>query len=94
MAAPRHRSGSEIGRRDHARSVRRIGYSTATQSRSHRGLIMENVILIFLLFFAVLAFGWFYLQRAKRRDTAGAATSTTTATADPSTHTSPDEPAA
>jgi Flp pilus assembly protein TadG len=27
------------------------------------------VIVIFLLFFAVLAFGWFYLQRAKARDT-------------------------
>jgi Flp pilus assembly protein TadG len=28
------------------------------------------VIVIFLLFFAVLAFGWFYLQRAKARETA------------------------
>jgi hypothetical protein len=26
------------------------------------------VIVIFLLFFAVLAFAWFYLQRAKARD--------------------------
>lgn len=29
---------------------------------------MDNVIVIFLLFFAVLAAGWFYLQRAKARD--------------------------
>lgn len=27
----------------------------------------ETVIVIFLLFFAVLAFGYFYLQRAKAR---------------------------
>lgn len=26
-----------------------------------------TLIVIFLLFFAVLAFGWFYLQRAKGR---------------------------
>lgn len=29
---------------------------------------MQAVIVIFLLFFAVLAFGWFYWQRAKARD--------------------------
>jgi hypothetical protein len=34
---------------------------------------MEAVIVIFLLLFAVLAFGWFYLQRAKAR-TAGDST--------------------
>lgn len=44
------------------------------------------VIVIFLLFFAVLAFGWFYVQRAKLRDaaktdTAGASTVVTTDTA-------------
>jgi hypothetical protein len=38
--------------------------------RPTRGLIVEAVIVIFLLFFAVLAFGWFYLQRAKARDAA------------------------
>ena len=27
------------------------------------------VIVVFFLFFAVLAFGWFYLQRAKGRET-------------------------
>jgi Flp pilus assembly protein TadG len=30
----------------------------------------QAVIVIFLLFFAVLAFGWFYWQRAKARDAA------------------------
>jgi hypothetical protein len=29
--------------------------------------IVEAVIVIFLLFFAVLAFAWFYLQRSKAR---------------------------
>lgn len=28
---------------------------------------MEQLIVVFLLFFAVLAFGWFYWQRAKGR---------------------------
>jgi len=28
----------------------------------------SELIVIFLLFFAVLAFGWFYLQRAKTRN--------------------------
>lgn len=35
------------------------------------------VIVVFFLFFAVLAFGWFYLQRAKARD-AGAVVETAT----------------
>ena len=30
----------------------------------------QSLIVIFLLFFAVLAFGWFYWQRAKTRDAA------------------------
>ncbi len=29
---------------------------------------MDNLIIVFLLFAAVLVFGWFYLQRAKARD--------------------------
>ena len=29
----------------------------------------QALIVIFLLFFAVLAFGWFYWQRAKARST-------------------------
>ena len=34
---------------------------------------MEAYIVIFLLLFAILAFGWFYLQRAKARDAAAGA---------------------
>ena len=30
---------------------------------------MEAFIVVFLLFFAVLAFAWFYIQRAKARTT-------------------------
>jgi hypothetical protein len=41
-----------------------------------------ELIVVFLLFFAVLAFGWFYLQRAKARD-AGAVDVTTASPADP-----------
>jgi predicted negative regulator of RcsB-dependent stress response len=40
----------------------------------------QAFIIIFLLFFAVLAFGWFYWQRAKTRDAAkdmGASSETT-----------------
>ena len=37
--------------------------------------IMEYAI-IFMLFFAILAAGWFYLQRAKVRDAAAAPTAT------------------
>ena len=48
---------------------------------------MIPAAIVFLLFFAVLAFAWFYLQRAKRRDTA---TTTTDATEAPSR---PSEPA-
>jgi predicted negative regulator of RcsB-dependent stress response len=33
----------------------------------------QTLIVIFLLFFAVLAFGWFYWQRAKARDAEPAA---------------------
>jgi Flp pilus assembly protein TadB len=29
---------------------------------------MEAAFIVFLLLFAILAFAWFYLQRAKRRD--------------------------
>lgn len=39
---------------------------------------MPQVIVVFLLFFAVLAFAWFYFQRAKARPdttTVGQATS-------------------
>lgn len=33
---------------------------------------MEQLIVVFLLFVAVLAFAWFYLQRAKARDAVAA----------------------
>ena len=33
----------------------------------------QALIVIFLLFFAVLAFGWFYWQRAKARGTSSTA---------------------
>ena len=39
----------------------------------------QTLIVIFLLFFAVLAFGWFYWQRAKGRSI----TTTTSASAEP-----------
>ena len=42
----------------------------------------QALIVIFLLVFAVLAFGWFYWQRAKARDSAS---QTDTATAPSST---------
>lgn len=52
--------------------------------------IVELVIVIFLLFFAVLAFAWFYLQRAKARtapvtdDVAAATASASSSAADAS----------
>lgn len=47
-----------------------------------------EVIVVFLLFFAVLAFGWFYLQRAKGRDV-----TTTVETAAPAPTDTTDHPA-
>lgn len=37
---------------------------------------MTEYVVVFLLFFAVLAFAWFYLQRAKARNTPTASAST------------------
>ena len=64
----------------------------------------QAVIVIFMLFFAVLAFAWFYLQRAKARDSAktadasaGSVAATDTAPAPPAeaysehVHTADDE---
>jgi hypothetical protein len=39
----------------------------------------QAAIVIFLLFFAVLAFAWFYLQRAKARSDAPSQTTDPTA---------------
>ena len=52
---------------------------------------MEAYIVIFMLLFAILAFGWFYLQRAKTRGPAadgeavGAAAAPAPSTAAPTT---------
>ena len=40
----------------------------------------QALIVIFLLFFAVLAFAWFYLQRAKARTPAAESTDAASAT--------------
>jgi hypothetical protein len=42
----------------------------------------QTIIVIFLLFIAVLAFGWFYWQRAKTRDAAKGSTVDTTSSTD------------
>jgi predicted negative regulator of RcsB-dependent stress response len=42
----------------------------------------QTLIVIFLLFFAVLAFGWFYWQRAKARSTTDTSASTEAETTD------------
>ena len=56
---------------------------------------MVEAAVIFLLFFAVLAFAWFYLQRAKGRDVANTATSDARAetTAAPDAASRPTDPA-
>ena len=41
----------------------------------------QAVIVIFLLFFAVLAFAWFYFQRAKGRTSTTSASTTASTTA-------------
>ncbi len=50
---------------------------------------MDPVIVVFLLLFAILAFGYFYLQRAKTRDAGKATVEHTSADA---TVTPTDEP--
>jgi hypothetical protein len=42
----------------------------------------QSLIVIFLLFFAILAFGWFYWQRAKTRTNPTPALTTPAETAD------------
>lgn len=49
---------------------------------------MLPAAIVFLLFFAVLAFAWFYVQRAKARDAANITTDAPQADAAP-THTDP-----
>jgi hypothetical protein len=71
-------------------SPARTGTDTAPVYALIRSEVLTKMpqafIVIFLLFFAVLAFAWFYLQRAKARDEVAEATDTATAT--------PAEPAA
>lgn len=55
--------------------------------------IVEAVIVIFLLLFAILAFGWFYLQRAKARTPATDAAAPATADAAPAAPEAPAAPA-
>ena len=63
--------------------VRAPGPDTQPVIRPTRGLFVEAYIVIFLLFFAVLAFAWFYLQRAKARDAAAASDAVAPAVASP-----------
>ena len=51
---------------------------------------MGDYIVVFLLFFAVLAAGWFYLQRAKARDAGSSAVESEPAEAEPA-HSEPAE---
>ena len=52
----------------------------------------QALIVIFLLFFAVLAFAWFYWQRAKARDAVNTAADTT-APAEPAASVEQTDPA-
>ena len=54
----------------------------------------QAIIVIFLLFFAVLAFAWFYLQRAKARDAAVESTDAAVATSGAAAVATSDSPAA
>ena len=49
----------------------------------------QALIVIFLLFFAVLAFAWFYWQRAKARDAVNTAAESPAETAAPVEQTDP-----
>src|SRR5688500_10077981 len=56
---------------------------TAPGQATHRPEVRNDMpqayIVIFLLFFAVLAFAWFYLQRAKARTTTDSVSTTAAA---------------
>jgi len=47
---------------------------------------MIPAAIVFLLFFAILAFSWFYLQRAKTRDAGKTATSESVPTEAPASN--------
>ena len=88
-----------MAQKGHVASTHRIPY--CADIRTHPPEVQTNMptalLVIFLLFFAVLAFAWFYVQRAKARDAtpvastdAAVATSETAAPA-ASTHTASDD---
>jgi hypothetical protein len=68
-----------MGQKGHAPTHAHDRYSTRYQEPAQRLTfdMPQALIVIFLLFFAVLAFAWFYLQRAKARDTSAEATDST-----------------
>ncbi len=68
------------------------GIDTTLVICTNRGRTVDNLIIVFLLFAAVLAFGWFYLQRAKARDAAKASTGPRPTDEPPAA--TPDEPPA
>jgi hypothetical protein len=75
-----HRSHTVMARRGHVGETLLSGYfpRQSTHPPEVRNPMPQALIVIFLLFFAVLAFGWFYWQRAKAR--AAANTSSTEST--------------
>ena len=62
-----------MARRSHVgeEAVARYFPRPSTHPPEVRNPMPQALIVIFLLFFAVLAFGWFYWQRAKARDAGG-----------------------
>jgi len=58
-----------MARRDHVSSDAASHTAAIKQLTRPRCTVLEPVIVVFLLFFAVFAFAWFYLQRAKARTT-------------------------
>jgi len=78
MQDVRHRShepmapAAHVAWRHHNRYCARPGNSHAEVHND----MPQALIVIFLLFFAVLAFGWFYLQRAKARTETTSASTT------------------
>jgi len=65
----RHESGVNMARRDHVSSDAASHTAAIKQLTRPRCTLLEPLIVVFLLFFAVLAFAWFYVQRAKARTT-------------------------
>jgi hypothetical protein len=71
-----------MGQKGHPRIRDGNGYLARYQEPAQRLIfdMPQALIVIFLLFFAVLAFAWFYLQRAKARDAATGDSTDSTAT--------------